>query len=298
MSTDIIETRGETLPDQEEVADELDRLMAQGETSMLNEVARKAAAYQEYERRADATERANYFGRLKVMAEARIGCIDLELHPSRLAAPLVFDGKPVRAMMRKSWRTIGMGLRAGVLDRIMALVEERDGTIGTHAVQAEIRRTGAIWIWSEPLQRRYAELYESEGLTARDVEKKLGMSKGTLQGILRRPGGTSKKRLRMHRHLAIRLAHVLGVDESELRSAPMKSSQASPKRRRRRKRRALPGGRLDETYVLIRKALQELDRAVGTSGEWDADEAYMHLYEAEGIIGRALRKAPIKMGAR
>lgn len=285
MAAEIVKA-GAALPSHEQLEQELDRLESSGDTQALNEVARQAAAHQEYETRNNATERASYFGRIKVMAEARIGAIDLDLHPTPGTSTLEFDGWVVSRCVRGRWRLMGAGLQVGQFDKAVASVEARDEVVSTTGVAKELSEIGALWVATAPLLKRYRHLYQTEGLTIREVEQRSGV-KGLGQ-YLTRPG-TKPYRDKIRRHAGLRVARALGVDPHTLK--PARSTKAPHhKRRRMRKQRALLGGRLDETYTLIRKALTELDRAAGQS-KWGTDEAYDHLYKAEEIVGRALRRA-------
>lgn len=286
MSTEIARAT-DVLPSREEVAHQLDQLEASGDTQALNEVARMARAYQEYEARAGATERANHFGRIKVMAEARIGSIDLDLHPKPGQAMLEFDGVAVPRSRRDQWRMLGGGLQTGQLDKAMTLAESRADAVHTSSVARELRQMGVLMVWTAPLLKRYHELYRRDMLTVSEVERRAGVSSAS--HFLTRPG-TTPQHDKAARPVAIRVANVLGVDPKTLKNAPQRRK---PKRTRPlRRARKLTGGRLDETYSLIRKALQELDRAAGQGDRWGTAEAWDHLYAAEEVVGKALKRAP------
>jgi transcriptional regulator with XRE-family HTH domain len=282
------------LPALGEVADVLDALEASGDTAALNEVAQQARAYQEYERRVQATERAVHFGKIKVMAEARIGAIDLALHPAGLHADLAFGDQQVGKWTRKRWRALGAGLQGGQLEKAMRLAEARAETISTEAVVRELYGLGGLWVWTAPLLERYRELYEKEGLTLIELARRSGMERHSIRSYIQRPGSTPQ-RDKIARHKALRIATALGVDHSKLKGTartPTKPKTA-PQKPKIRPGRNLTGGRLDEAYSLIRKALQELDRATeGIHNRWGTDEVWWHLYEAEDILGRALVQAP------
>lgn len=286
MSSEIVR-RDDILPDESEVVAELDRLEEQGDTATLNELARQAQAHQEYEARANAQERANYFGKIKVQAEARIGSIDLDLHPTPGTSTLTFDGWEVSRMIRGRWRILGLGLQAGQLDKAIRMTEDAGDVVSTWGVSGELTQWGVLWIATGPLLRRYRHLYTNGGLKVSHLEDRTGI-KGLTQ-YLARPGKTPPRN-KMRRHLAFKLADELRVERSKLR--PVRSTKPPHRKRRRmHKQKALPGGRLDEAYTLIRRALQGLDRASGSGDRYGTDDAWEHLYKAEEIVGRALKRA-------
>jgi hypothetical protein len=276
----------ETLPSQAEIENRLDRLEDAGDTQALHEVALRAKALEVYERHVGATDRANFFGRIKVNAEARIGSIDIQLHAHPGKAELVFGDHVVTPMRRKQWRVLGAGLQSGQLDKALAIAEADDTAASTSRVVRELQEIGAFYVATAPLLKRYRELYQSEGLTIKDVQERSGVKAST---FLARPG-TDPQYDKATRHVALRVAAVLGVDPQELNSVPRRREPR--KRSRIRQPRKLTGGRLDETYSLIRKALQELERAAGSNGRWGTGDAWEHLYKAEEIIGKSLRQAP------
>lgn len=274
------------LPSQEEVDRHLDRLQAEGDVQALDEVARQAHAHQEYERREEAVERATFFGRIKVMAEARIGSIDLELYPAPKDGHLDFNGHVVSRDKRVWWRTLGAGLQTGQLESAIALVEQDGEPVTTQPVVRELRYRGVHYVWAAPLLKRYRQAYKETGLSIAELERRGGGLQ--LGHAITRPG-TKPVVEKLRRPTAVAAAKVLGLNPTELQGVPLARKRA-PKRTLRQPRR-LTGGRLDKAYTLIRQALQELEAATDGTDKWGTEDVWNHLHKAEDAIGHALKRA-------
>lgn len=286
MTKELVPTNG-VLPDARETEAFLVRLGEEGDLERLAEVSHQADAHRQYEVRNKARERANYFGRVKVTAEAVIGRWDTRQHPHPRSGPLEIGGQTVSSSTRSHWRVLGLGLDTGQLDKAINIAADSD-TVATYRVAQELRIMGTMFVDTRPLRDRFHELRETEGLTRRGLERAAGYTKNHLSDHF--PIEGPPRRFAMNRVMANVVAEVLGVDPKQLKGVPS-GHKPHTRRRKRPKPRQLKGGRLDETYTLIRRALDELDRATGNRDKWGTDDAYTHLYQAEEIVGRALLRA-------
>lgn len=287
-SKELVET-GNGLVSIDEAAKHLADLAREGNADALEEVRLQAMAHREYEKRSGFKERADHFSRLMVMTEAAIGAVDVRNNPWSLSDPLVVGGHIISNGTRSTWRLFAISKERGHFDEALDdLSQDLERGISRNTVERELQRRGAAWVDPGPLRKRFKELQHSEGLTVAELSRRTGQGPKQIAhrlGINEKRDGSIQKRV--HFPLARQLAEAIDVDPWSL---PVAHLRKRP-RERRAKPRKLTGGRLDTTYTLIRKALAELDAAAGESGKWGTKDAYHHLYEAEEIVGKALRRA-------
>lgn len=283
MSKELVPSNGAPLPDLVESQRVLERIAEKGDKATLREASSQAAAHQEYERRNHAKHRANHYGKIKVTAEALLGRMDVQ---ENLYAdgPLEIDGDQVAEGARRAWRLLGVALLLGMLDDLTSELEGGDQEITTYGLVNELSSRGWGYVQAEPFIRAYRRRYKGQWRRSgymRELASQIGCTPEGLRNWM-----SGKHRIPVV--AALRLARILEVPRESFKPAKVRRGRY---RRRLRKPKKLVGGRLDESYSLIRKALQELDRATGQSGEWGTAEAWDHLYKAETIIGKALNRA-------
>lgn len=261
------------LPSLNEADERLVDLAAQGDVAGLREIGDQAAAYQEYEQRQGFKRRADYYGSLKVLAEAQLGGLPNLGIPG--LSPRLLD----------TWQLLATGRDRGVLASTMKEIAEGQD-ITTSAVANELQRRGVRYVPNKPLRKAFDLAHKRDGLTLDELGSRTGRSgQQVSQQLGRCNSSAGHRRTVIGYRNALPLARELGVELSELPLAPLK------KRRRRRRRRLplrrLTGGRWDETYSRLRKTLDEFGAVAGEGEEWD--EAYAHFYALEEIVGKAMK---------
>jgi hypothetical protein len=266
----------------------LAELVKFGDTEALKGISVLAATGREYEKRRGYIQEAARYGRLQVLAESGIGKVDRATNPVQKDNPLVIEGEEIDKSTRSRWRMLGFVHDIGKLDGCVQRVLATGRTVSTYSVAHDASAAGLCYVKPAPFRREFKRR-KKEGLKVQQVATASGLSLAAVRkalGLTPRSSGALQHRV--HFETALRLAEVLDVDSGLFEPAP------PPKvpRRRRRPRRpvTLQGGKLDKTYSLIRQALKELDSAAG-SGEWGTGPAYDHLYRAEDIIAKALKRA-------
>lgn len=293
--TDLVRTGGELSPADEIglMESHLPSLVEAHDTETLSDVADRAEVGRLYQQRRGHKELADQYGRLKVFAEAGIGVIDRREHPACERNPLIIDGEEVPHDRRFQWRLLGAADQQGLLESVVeTLRSDPIGAVTTTGAAKAARRMGAGWVATKPLRKRFRELQRSDGLTYAEIGRRTGISKSQVPKALgcKVNPGNGRKQETCSYDTAVRLATALGLPVESLEPFPLRKAQRKGKRRMPMDRK-LTGGRLDETYSLIRRALRELDAVAGETGRWGTAEAYEHLYKAEEIVGAVLWRA-------
>lgn len=264
----------------DEVRVALDRLIDEEDLGALADGRAKAEAYAAYERRKGAKERSDYFGRVKILAEAAIGIIDLRNHPwaKPLGPPLVIEGMEIGRSMRNDWRVLGQGQLQGMLDAICDYeASDPAREVGTDRVVRELRRRGVGYVDASVLKVAIKKAAESRPGGLAGLARSTGVARQTLRNHTK---GHKRYLHRFSWPVAVKLCEELGVDLSAL-------PQGRPPKRRLALRRRLgtakrpKGGRWDRVYTAHRRMMQEVFELTGESNEPDL---WLHLHAIEDFL--------------
>lgn len=270
-------------PSLAEVSSTLDKLVEDGALDALGEGRAQAEAYAAYECRQGAADRANYFGRIKVMAEAALVAIDLRTtrwggagrSSGRGGAPFVVAGEEVCGYERTQWRVLGQARIQGLLDQVMRDLDAHDLPVTTPYAVPAARKAGAGWVAAEPVRVAARRLVD-QGWTRGRIAEEAGTTPAVLYKLL------NAKAKRCSYDTARALAPVVGLDLAKVAPAPWVRSQRRRGRRLRPGRR-LKGGRWDEAYVRHRRTMEEIHAVTGEAGDPDLWRA---LHEVDDFLKR------------
>ncbi len=263
------------------VRESIAELVKIGDTETLSEVARQASAGQLYERSREMKTRADAYGRLKVLAEAAIGKLDIQDHPRSGDGELMVEDKTINKTTRQRWRRLALAYDLGMLDTILdAIADDPEQLISTKAAADACLARGIGWLNTAPLVARW-EILRKDGWVLRDLAVKAGLSYAQVREAL--------KAKKTPHATGIAMATAMGLDPNSL-CPPRRAPRGRYKKRRRKppQWKALTGGQWDKSYAALRKALQEFAAVAGEDIKYD--EAYAHFYALEDTIGKALKR--------
>lgn len=275
-------------------------LVAEGDPETLFSASKAAEATALFYQRQGQLELVGRMVRLKLLAEAGIGWIDVrDHHPTRYGQDaLMLGGQRIGKGLREGWRVLGIGHARGLLAAVMDDLELEDKLCTWYAIR-RLQLMGAIWADLAPIKKAW----RASGLTIKDAGEKAGVSPACAWFLL----GDSRQEITRF-VTAIRLAQALGVPIEELRPKVLagrsRSKQARDQARRRAAVRALQreeqrkaakrlGGKVDLTYSRMLLFSQALDAAwreapQGSEQRDHLERAYGWLGEVEQEVGRAL----------
>lgn len=303
MSTlDVSVHKKNELANLDDIRSSLDGLIERRDGEAIADGRAQAEAYAAYERRQGAQERADYFSRIKVMAEAALGVLDLDRVPygarkrGKEVPPRTFKAEAGNDLW-KEWRTLGQGQLEGVLDKTLNVVADLNDPAGswrtakgareitTVSVAQELRRIGVGYVKPGPIVAALKTEHERSrgfgphngtGLRMSEVASRADVSYAMVMGLM---GPNAPRRIaRVHGEA---LAEVLGV--TGLKRAPAKNRQR--RYRRLRPARQPKGGRWDQAYSLHRKTMEEV---FAVTGESQNDEVWGHLHAVEDFLKRRI----------
>jgi hypothetical protein len=233
---ELVQVSGGGLPSREDfdrTEETLRVLRDQSDTGALHSTSIEAELLSRYYLRNQCKQEADGCMRLKVIAEAQIGRIDVAAYPRSYAhAPLVIGGNPISSAIRSTWRLLGVGDMRGMLPPLLdELAADPDREIATGTVRIALSTGGAMWVDPQPL---LAAFKRSE-LSAIEVARRTGPYNPTIQSALGRKGV-------LNYPAALALAEVLGVDPTRLRPARKNMSGQATRQRKQMLNAALIAG--------------------------------------------------------
>lgn len=263
------------------IADAEQRLAAladKGDAETLGEVAKQAELHRLHEKRGGFKERADHFARLKLLAEAAIGSIDLKTNPRYPFKTLEIAGFPVRKSTRSRFRLLAMAQEGGELNRVLdSLAMDPNQQVTTGAVCEELNRLGVGWVATKTLRDRYKQLRREENITLTEVARRAGLAgpASINQRLGLTQNGVGRRQQRVSRHVGLVLAEAMGMNPAELAPAP------PPKRNVRKLSLRTPKNpQWSKAFRHTRLALEQVNALKGAQD----DPAWQHLYKALDII--------------
>lgn len=263
-----------------EVERALDELVERGAVEELAEGRARADAYAAYEKRRGAKERADYFGQVKVLAEAAIGYIDVKQYPfcSRDTGVLDLGVEiPGGGSTRAKWRALGQARLQGILAEALDAVVSNGRDITTDNVAYQVRRRGSGFVETAPLMERL-RVVTSGDVSMSDISRRADVPLPIISDL------KHGRKKRVSYPVAIKLAPALGLDTADL--VPAAPSQKWRKRSRLPSPRKLRGGRWDRAYSAHRRTMEEVFELTGESGEPDL---WGHLHAVEDFLKTRIR---------
>lgn len=281
----LVPVVGDSLPtadDFERAAQTIEAICKAGDAESLYAASGVSAAAAVYHARNEHKGIADGYLRLRVLAEAALGEIDIYERPDARQSPrspnyepLVIGRVQIPAQTAYQWRTLGIAQMRGLLTPIIDELLADNAAFDTPLRQA-ISRSGALWVPARPLR----EAFKRSGLTVAEVARRLGLSHG-------RVSVTLNSLFRVKFLSARQYTELLGVDIMALPPVPNALSKEDQRRRRvevERRKNAMRAA-LNE-----KEQNQAIKRAVRKAGGAMA-ELYASTERMQDVLGQAHREA-------
>lgn len=295
-STDLV------ISEADQIEPALHELRDLGDVETLGKAAREAEAYRLYHLRNRSKDRADWFARIKVLAEAGIGWIDISTYPTKRSRgplpPLVIAGDAITPSVRTGWRALGCADHRGLLrEWLDEVAADPMREIGSSRMTELCGRRGAGWVE----RKRVALAINDSGMSYADIARQIGYAPNDPKRLGSSFGGRMAEK-RMIYPLAWRIGQVVDLDARRLPPFPPGGTKSGTARQReaakraRRQRDAAKvarryGGSIerawDHTMAAIGEASAAVDKFPAGAKREEMRTAYMELLKAQQAMYRA-----------
>lgn len=259
QSQELVPASNGVLPTAEDFAqarEALEALVERGDAEEIFEGSICAGAARLYHERNRHTQTANQYARLKILAEAGLGILDIRVSQpgKRMKEPYRIGDEVIPLSRAREWRTFGVAHMRGMLDPLLDRLEaDPDETLSTHKVMRACTEKGVLWASIEPLR----EAFDRSSLSLTEVARRVGHGHAAVSHMLSR----GKRQDGYHRWDTVApICEVLGYNPRDLpsdaRPDKMRIRQAhAAKERARMARQALADQRREQAIKqAVRKA--------------------------------------------